>query len=85
VPTDAQREPEELASYAEQEASPQEDGSTSAAEQRREADHIEQHREGSGDPLSGTSQSVHPQSRRAGGGSGRPDRSVPSPDQIARP
>jgi hypothetical protein len=85
VPTDAEREPDELASAAEQEVVPQHGGPTSAANQRRDADHVEDHREGNGDPLSGDSHNVHPRSRRAGGGRGHPDDAATGPDQPARP
>lgn len=83
VPTDAEHGPDELSSYAEQEAPPQEDGPASAEAQRRDADHVDEHREGEGDPLSGGSRNVHPESRRGGGGHGRPDRSAPRPSRAA--
>jgi hypothetical protein len=85
VPTDAEREPDELLSYAEQEVVPQHGGPTSAAAQRREADHVEAHREGEGDPLSGDSRNVHPRSRRASGGRGQHDDAPAVPDQSVRP
>jgi hypothetical protein len=54
----------ELLSAAEQEEGALGGGTTEAAAQRREADRVQDHREGGADPLSGSGTTTHERSRR---------------------
>jgi hypothetical protein len=63
---------EELVTPAEQEEDALTGGTTEGATQRREADRVQDHREGGPDPLSGSGTTTHERSRRGRQDPGRP-------------